>query len=307
MTRKAFLYPGQGSQKVGMGVSLRETYSEAADIFERASELAGYDMFELCSTGPQEKLSRTLYTQPALFTVEAAITDVMKAKGIHPDAAAGHSLGEFSAWYAAGAYSFEDGFTLVSERALLMDGADPDCCGTMSAVIGLTRDEVVEVCESVGGILVVANCNSPSQQVISGEKDAVVRAEAILKDRGAKRVIPLQVSGAFHAPLMEKACDSFHEAVEHVNLCDTCIPVYSNVEAAPVTKADEIRQLMEQQLLCMVRWTETIRAMGKDGISVVYETGPGTVLSGLVKRIDSTFTIIPVSDASGVERAYEQS
>ncbi|MCE5249231.1 ACP S-malonyltransferase [bacterium] len=300
MNKTAFLYPGQGSQTVGMGVSLISSFPEAADVFEQASSLAGYDMAALCSGGPVEKLSRTLYTQPALYTVEAAITGILLSGGTEPAAVAGHSLGEFSAWFAAGVYDFGDGFRLVSERARLMDSADPEGNGTMCAVIGLSAEVVADICSGIDGTVVVANYNSPLQQVISGEKKAVENAGMVLKEHGAKRVLPLNVSGAFHSPLMEKARDSFSESVDTAAVTDARIPVYANVTAAPVTSADQIRQLMVRQMTSPVRWTETVQAMIRDGIEEVYEIGPGNVLAGLIKRIDESLTVRSISDADSL-------
>ncbi len=300
MKKTVFIYPGQGSQSVGMGISIFETFDEARKIFEKATELAGYDILSLCREGPFEKLSRTLYTQPALYTVETAITDVLKAKSVIPSTVAGHSLGEFSAWYAAGVYSFEDGFLLVSERGRLMDSADPEGKGTMSAVIGLNKEIVCEVCESVEGIVVVANYNSPQQIVISGEKKAVIQAGEILIKRGAKSVVPLKVSGAFHSPMMESIKDKFASVVEKITVNDAEIPVYSNVSASPVTGADEIRKSMINQLISPVKWTETIYNMVGDGVEKAYEVGPGNVLAGLVKRTDEKFKIKSVFDSPSI-------
>ncbi len=298
--KSAFWYPGQGSQSVGMGVSLIEAFDEAADIFTRASDIAGYDMVQLCSEGPADKLARTSYTQPAIFTVEAAITDVLKSKGITPHFAAGHSLGELSAWYAAGVYGFEDGFRLVSERGRLMDGVDPDGIGTMCAVIGLLSEIVDDVCDAIEGIVVVANYNSALQQVISGEREAVEQAGVVLKEKGAKRVLPLKVSGAFHSPLMENAGESFKEYLERVQFYDAEIPVYANVTALPVTKADEIKRLVVQQMTSSVKWTVTVQTMFHDGIELAYETGPGSVLAGLARRIDKNLSVLSVSGASEI-------
>lgn len=300
MKKTAFIYPGQGSQSIGMGISVAEAFEEARRFFEKATELAGYDILSLCMEGPIEKLSRTLYTQPALYTVEAAITYVLKTKGIEPSLVAGHSLGEFCAWYAAGAYSFEDGFLLVSERGRLMDSADPDGNGTMVAVIGLDYNVVCEVCEYVDGTVVVANHNSPLQMVISGEKGAVTKAGEILKERGAKRVIALKVSGAFHSPMMESVKGQFASVVENITVSDAQIPVYANVSASPVIEADEIRKTMIHQLTSPVRWTETIINMINDGVKEAYEVGPGNVLSGLVKRTDERLAVKPVSDSLSV-------
>lgn len=306
MRYRVFLYPGQGSQMLGMGMSVKDTYPEAAAVFNRASELAGYDMAELCSSGPIEKLSRTLYTQPAMFTVEAAITDVLKAKGMEPDAVAGHSLGEFTAWYAAGVYSFDDGFRLVSERGRLMDGADPEGTGTMAAVIGLDPDVVRDVCSSIEGRVVIANYNSPLQQVISGEKTAVEKAVVALLEKRAKRIVPLNVSGAFHSPLMEKARELMAEMISEMLLSDARIPVFANINASPVTCAGDVRSCMVLQFTSSVRWVETIGAIVSEGqrrgaVIELYEVGPGNVLAGLVKRIADEVIVRSVSDVLDIE------
>jgi [acyl-carrier-protein] S-malonyltransferase len=296
MTKTAFIFPGQGSQTVGMGVQAAEAFPEAAGIFQRASGLAGYDLLKLCAEGPADKLSRTLYTQPALFTVEAAITEVLKKRGVSPGAAAGHSLGEYGAWYAADVFSFEDGFRLVSERGRLMDGADPEGKGTMAAVIGLSGDDVRQICGDVEGMVVLANLNSPQQVVISGERAAVEKAGALLKERGAKRVLPLAVSGAFHSPLMERAREEFAAAVAGARIHNASIPVYSNVTARQVADAGEIRTLMVRQLTSTVQWTETVMNMVREGIGKAYEIGPGNVLAGLIKRTSETFEVVSVSE-----------
>ena len=300
MKKIAFIYPGQGSQSVGMGISVLESYKEAGAVFKKASELAGYDVRALCEEGPIEKLSMTQYTQPALYTVEAAITDVLRAGGIEPCFAAGHSLGEFSAWYAAGVYSFEDGFMLVSERGRLMNVADPDGKGAMSAVIGLKYDEVREVCDSVDGMVVVANINSPLQIVISGEKSSVSEAGELLKERGAKLVLPLNVSGAFHSPMMKVVKEKFAMVLEKIAVSDARIPVYSNVSGSPVTEAGEIKKAIIQQLTPSVRWTETIYNMRRDGVEEACEIGPGNILAGLIKRTDDSLMVTSVSDAKSI-------
>lgn len=306
MADAAFLYPGQGSQAVGMGSAVADAFPEAAALFRRASDIAGYDVFRLCAEGPMEKLSRTLFTQPALFTVEAAITAALRKRGVRPSAAAGHSLGEFAAWYAAGVFDFEDGFALVTERARLMDGVDREGRGTMAVVIGLSVEIVREACGIVSGTVVVANLNSPLQTVISGERDAVERAGALLRERGAKRVLPLPVSGAFHSPLMERAREEFTPAVGRARIVNAEIPVYSNVTASPVFDAGEVRRLMVSQLTSPVRWVETVRNMAENGLSRGYEIGPGNVLAGLVKRTVETFEIRPVSEPAHIMEAANE-
>jgi [acyl-carrier-protein] S-malonyltransferase len=263
-------------------------------------------MLSLCADGPVAKLSRTLYTQPALFTVEAAITEVLKKRGVVPSCVAGHSLGEFSAWYTAGVYSFDEGFFLVSERGRIMDNADPEGDGTMAAVIGLNYDVVRDVCDSFDGIVVVANYNSPQQIVISGEKKAVTDAGEILNERGAKRVLPLNVSGAFHSPMMEKAKDEFASVVEKISISDAKIPVYANVSALPVTDAAEIKKTMVEQLTSPVRWTDTIYNMINDGVEAAYEIGSGNVLAGLIKRTDERLSVKTVSDSSSLTEVFNE-
>jgi [acyl-carrier-protein] S-malonyltransferase len=300
MAKTALIFPGQGSQAIGMGVQAAEAFPEAAALFHRASEIAGYDMRQLCAEGPSEKLSRTLYTQPALFTVEAAITKVLKKRGVRYDAAAGHSLGEFGAWYAGGVFSFEDGFRLVSERGRLMDSADPEGKGAMAAIIGLSENEAREACRDAEGTVVVANLNSPQQMVISGERSAVEKAGALLRERGARRVLPLAVSGAFHSPLMEKIREEFAAAVEATRINNAAIPVYSNVTARQVTDAADIRKLMVQQLTAAVQWTGTVMNMVQDDIRKAYEIGPGNVLAGLIKRTAEELVVVSVSDPAGM-------
>ncbi len=298
MEKVAYIYPGQGSQAVGMGISAAESYDEAGALFNKASEVLGYDVRALCAEGPLEKLSQTHYTQPALFTVEAALTEVLKANGFSPALVAGHSLGEFSAWYAAGVYHFEDGLRLVAERGRLMDGADPEGAGSMTALIGLEYDTVKEICESFDGTVVVANINSPTQLVISGEKDAVGKAGAIADEKGARRVVPLKVSGAFHSPLMDGARAEFAEVVASIEFFDARIPVYSNVTARPVTDAGEIRKVIVEQVTSPVRWAETVMNIIDAGVGRAFEVGPGNVLGGLVKRTDKRLSVTSISDAS---------
>ncbi|MCD6309059.1 MAG: ACP S-malonyltransferase, partial [Candidatus Latescibacteria bacterium] len=260
-------------------------------------------IYKLCKEGPIDKLSRTLYTQPALFTVEAALTDALKSRGVEPSCAAGHSLGEFGAWYAAESIGFEDGFRLVSERGRIMDSVDPDGSGAMSAVIGLTADAVGDILAQVDGMVVAANMNSQLQTVISGEKSAVEKAGDMLKEIGAKRVIPLKVSGAFHSPLMETAREEFADVVGSVGISDANVPVYANVTAEPVTDADEIRSLMVEQLTSPVRWVGTVARIVRDGYVSAFEIGPGNVIAGLVKRIDENIAVTSISDDLAVMEA----
>jgi [acyl-carrier-protein] S-malonyltransferase len=291
-----------------MGISVKNAFPEASDLFDRASAVCGYDMSALCAEEPAEKLADTRFTQPALYTVESAITTVLKSRRVTPDVVAGHSLGEITAWFAAGVYGFEDGLKLVMERGRLMAGADPDGVGTMAAVIGMSAEQVNEVCAGFDGRVVVANDNSPQQQVISGEKNAVAKASAILSEKGAKRILPLKVSGAFHSPLMAAAKAEFARAVDSTPIGDARIPVFANLSASPVTQAEEIRSCMVEQLTSPVRWTGTIRAIAGAAASrgiaeseiEILEIGPGTVLAGLVKRIAPELTVHSIQDREGI-------
>ncbi len=305
MKQTAFFYPGQGSQAVGMGIAAADTFTEAAEIFNQASDILAYDMKALCADGPIERLSQTEFTQPALFTVEAALTAALNARGINPAMTAGHSLGEFGAWFAAGVFSFADGLKLVAERGRLMAHADPDGIGTMAAIIGLDYDTVSESCKAAGGTVVVANINQPAQMVISGVKDDVAKAGELLKEKGAKRVVPLKVSGAFHSPLMQGAKEAFAGAVHSVNINNAVIPVYANVSAGPVTDAGEIRKLMVEQLTSPVRWIESVASMRTAGVERAYEVGPGKVIAGLVKRIDRDFEVVSVSDDISIQEVAD--
>jgi [acyl-carrier-protein] S-malonyltransferase len=293
--KQVFLYPGQGSQVLGMGVAAADEYPNAAAVFDLASDAAGYDMRALCAEGPIEKLSRTRYTQPAMFTVEVALTEILRDAGITPDCVAGHSLGEFAAWYAAGVYTFEDAFRLVSERGRLMDEADPEGRGAMAAVIGPDRDIVEEACTETEGVVVLANLNAPGQFIISGEKTAVEHAGDLLMARGARRVLPLKVSGAFHSPLMKGIREEFARMVADTPLDDAEIPVFANVTAQPVTDAGEIARLMVEQLTSPVRWIDIVAALVADGVERGIEVGPGNVLAGLVKRMNA-FPVVNVAD-----------
>ncbi len=298
----AFLFPGQGAQAVGMGVDIASAFPEVKARFETASNIAGFDVLALCTDGPIEQLSQTKYTQPAVFTVEAILAELLAEKGVTASCLAGHSLGEFAAWYAAGVFSFEDGVKLVSERGRIMDGVDPDGIGTMAAIIGLDQTAVQDACKKAEGTVVVANINSPLQLVISGEKDAVAAAGALLKEAGAKRVLPLKVSGAFHSPLMEGARDEFAAVVDSITLNNAATPVFSNVTADAVTDSAEIKELMVRQMTSSVRWTESVTAMREAGIESALEIGPGAVLAGLIRRIDKEF---PVQSVSGLESITE--
>ena len=285
MSMIAFVFPGQGSQYVGMGKDLNEQSSTAQELFRQADATLNVPLSRLCFEGPEEELRQTKNTQPAIFLHSTALA--MSYRGPRGAMAAGHSLGEYSALVYAGALTWEDGFRLVRLRGELMQQAGVDRPGTMAAIIGLDPKTVVDACEkaSEAGVVQAANFNSPGQIVISGSVPGVRRAMELAKERGAKLVKELPVSGAFHSPLMESAQEGLKEALENTPIRDASIPVYANVTAQPVRDANGIRRLLLQQLTRPVRWEESVVAMAADGASTFVEIGPGKVLQGLVKRI----------------------
>ncbi len=285
MSMIAFVFPGQGSQYVGMGKDLNEQSSTAQELFRQADAILNVPLSRLCFEGPEEELRQTKNTQPAIFLHSTALA--MSYRGPRGAMAAGHSLGEYSALVYAGALTWEDGFRLVRLRGELMQQAGVDRPGTMAAIIGLDPQTVVDACEkaSEAGVVQAANFNSPGQIVISGSVPGVRRAMELAKERGAKLVKELPVSGAFHSPLMESAQEGLKEALENTPIRDASIPVYANVTAQPVRDANGIRRLLLQQLTRPVRWEESVVAMAADGASTFVEIGPGKVLQGLVKRI----------------------
>jgi [acyl-carrier-protein] S-malonyltransferase len=303
MSKKAFIFPGQASQYVGMAKDLYEGNEKIHELFEKANEIMGFDLADICFNGPEEDLKQTNITQPAIFVHSVAIYQLLADKGISPDAVAGHSLGEFSALVAAGAFSFEDGLNLVKIRGELMHTAGQHKPGTMAAIIGLEKQQVEEVCNraSDSGTVCPANFNSPGQVAISGDIPAVHRAMEIAKELGAKRALELVVSGAFHSPLMEFAQTGLAEALEKADIKNSQVPVYSNVMAEANQDAAKTRELLLKQLTSPVRWSEIIENMIKDGVTLFVETGPGKVLSGLNRRINRDIECIAVGDLETVE------
>jgi [acyl-carrier-protein] S-malonyltransferase len=291
MNALAFVFPGQGSQYVGMGKDLWEQSAEARVLFEKADAIVGAPLSKICFEGPEEELRQTRNTQPAIFLHSIVLTRLYKG---HPAAmAAGHSLGEYSALVYANALSFEDGLRLVRLRGELMQRSGTEQPGTMAAVIGLDPRTVDDLCRaaSADGVVQAANYNSPGQIVISGSVAGVKKAMELAKGKGAKMVKELPVSGAFHSSLMESAGEGLRAALEKTEVRDAIIPVYANVTAKPVQKANEIRSLLYQQLMSAVRWHETVVNMIADGAKEFAEVGPGKVLRGLVKRIDSSVAL----------------
>jgi len=281
---KVFLFPGQGSQFVGMAKDLFDEFQFAKDRFKQAENTLGYNLAEIAFEGPDEILKQTQFTQPSIFVHSVIINDFLSSKGIFPSAVAGHSLGEFSALVSAQALSFEDALSIVKVRANQMAKAGDLQPGSMAAILGADRGQLETICNQ-NGIVLPANLNAPGQVVISGEVDAVANAIVTAKKIGIRRALPLNVSGAFHSPLMTPARVPLLEALDSVNFSDAKIPVYQNVSAKPVTNADELKSNILKQLESPVRWAEIISNMNRDGFTSFLEIGPGKVLQGLNKRI----------------------
>ena len=289
---KAFVFPGQGAQFVGMGKDLYENNAEARAMFEKANEILGFRITDLMFEGTDEDLRQTKVTQPAIFLHSVIIAKVIEeTTGIKPDMAAGHSLGEFCALVVAGALSFEDGLRLVSARAQAMQKACEMKPSTMAAIIALPDEKVEEICTTVnaeGEVCVPANYNCPGQIVISGSVPGIEKACELMKAAGAKRALPLKVGGAFHSPLMDPAKVELEAAINATEIHTPKCPVYQNVDALPHTDPVEIKKNLVAQLTASVRWTQSVKNMIADGATDFTECGPGAVLQGLIKKIDGT-------------------
>lgn len=283
----AYVFPGQGAQFVGMGLDLYETHSQAQELFERANEILGFSITDIMFEGTAEDLKQTKVTQPAIFLHSVILSKVL-GDAFQPDMVAGHSLGEFSALVANGTLNFEDGLTLVSQRAQAMQKACELQPSTMAAVLGLDDEIVEDICNSVDGIVVPANYNCPGQLVISGEVGAIDVACEKLKEAGARRALVLPVGGAFHSPLMEPAREELATAIDNTNFHEPNCPVYQNVTTKGVTVSKEIKENLIAQLTAPVKWTQSVQNMVADGAKSFVEVGPGKVLQGLVRKIDST-------------------
>ena len=282
---KAFVFPGQGAQFVGMGKDLYDNVPMAKELFDKANDILGFSITDIMFAGTDEQLKQTKVTQPAIFLHSVILAKSIGAE-FAPDMVAGHSLGEFSALVAAGALSFEDGLTLVSKRAMAMQKACEMNPSTRAAIIALPDEKVEEVCASIDGIVVPANYNCPGQLVISGTNEAIAEACAKLTEAGAKRALKLNVGGAFHSPLMEPARVELEAAIQAAPFAKPICPVYQNVDAKPHTDPEEIKTNLIAQLTAPVRWTQIVRNMIADGATSFTELGPGSVLQGLIKKVD---------------------
>jgi len=297
------LFPGQGSQSVGMGKALYDAFPAVKAVYEEASAVLGYDAAKLCFEGPAERLNLTEHTQPALLVSSAAALKALEPAEVQPQAVAGHSLGEYSAIYAAGGFSFRDAVGLVQKRGRYMSEAVAPGTGLVAALLGLAPDVVKAACQEASsvGVVAAANFNSPGQVVIAGEKAAVERAIEIAKTRGCKKAIPLPVSVPVHTPLMQRAADRLAAEFGTVTWRNLSMPLINNAEAAPLQRAEEIRASLVRQLPSSVLWEDSVKAMAKLGVTKFVEIGPGTVLTGLVKRILPEATTLNVNDPKSLD------
>lgn len=309
MKKIAYVFPGQGSQAVGMGQSVAEANSNAKKIFEQADSRLGYSLSDIIFNGPIETLTLTTNAQPALLTTSIAIMQCLQASGIQPDYTAGHSLGEYTALVASGAINFEDAVYAVHKRGEYMEEAVPNGEGTMAAVLGLDRAVLKEVTEEVtsnGNSVQLANLNCPGQIVISGTVKGVEEASALAKEKGAKRALPLQVSGPFHSQLMKPAAEKFKQVLQEINIVDAQIPVIANVTAEPMTNSEDIKEKLIEQLYSPVQWEDSVRKMVDLGVDTFIEIGQGKVLSGLIKKINKEVKVYSIQDMESCAQVVEE-
>jgi [acyl-carrier-protein] S-malonyltransferase len=305
MAKIALVFPGQGSQSVGMGSKLAESFAEARAVFDAADAALSEKLSQLCFQGPEDALKLTANTQPAILAVSVAAHAVFQKRAPAAALVAGHSLGEYSALVAAGAISLEDAVRAVRARGTFMQEAVPPGVGAMAAVLGLLPDQVRAACEQAaqGQVVSPANYNSPEQTVIAGHAEAVKRAEALLKAAGAKRVMPLPVSAPFHCALMEPVKPRLAAVLEKITVRAPAVPVVTNVEAVPSADPARVVPLLLDQVVRPVRWIESVEALERAGVTHVVELGPGKVLSGLVKRIAKSVTVVNVEDPASLDKA----
>ncbi len=304
----AFVFPGQASQFVGMGKDLYDAFAVAKTYFDQANDILGFDLKTICFEGPEEELKQTYVTQPAIYVHSAIVSRILKDEyGMQAHGVAGHSLGEYSALFAAGSLSFEDGLKLVQIRGRLMHESGKKMPGTMAALIGLSEEQVAEVCRKAAafGTIQPANFNSPGQIAVSGDVQAVHKAIEIAKEMGARKAVELVVSGAFHSPLMQHAQQGLQTALKQTEIKDAQVPLYANVTGLPLTEAGQIKDHLFKQLTSPVLWQKSMENMIADGFEQFYEIGPGKVLTGLLKRINRQVPCKPVGTVEQIKALGE--
>lgn len=299
MSNIALIFPGQGSQSAGMGKDFFENSDLAKQLFDKIDSILGYELSQICFEGPEEELKKTINTQPAILAVSIIAYEVLKSKyDLKFKYTAGHSLGEYSALYASGVLDLESAVMLVKKRAEAMDAAPS---GAMAAVMGLAQETLEDIATQANqkGVFTIANYNTPEQLVISGSSEAVDFASELANKAGAKRVIPLAVSGAFHSPLMKKPSDDFSKEVKKFNFNSAAVPVITNIDAQPTTEGFDLKLI--KQIYSSVKWTQTIELMKNSGIDTFIEVGPGKVLSGMIKKIDRKLNVMNVADMQSLD------
>ncbi|WP_196604906.1 ACP S-malonyltransferase [Pectinatus haikarae] len=307
MNKLAFVFPGQGSQSVGMGKDLFEHYDLAKKMFKEADDALGYSIMDMCFNGPEEKLRLTANTQPAILTVSAIAAAILQEHGIEPDIVGGHSLGEYSALVTAGALNFADAVYLVNRRGSFMQEAVPVGEGSMAAVIGLDRNIIVEICGQISKTALVqaVNFNCPGQVVVAGTTEGVNAAVVKLKEAGAKKCVLLPVSAPFHSDLMQPAAEKLAAELDKIAIHDAHIPVTANVTGASIVKAEDIKKSLVKQAASPVKWEDCIETMKKYGADVYLEAGPGKVLCGFNKRIDKMLTSLNVENIASLQKTLD--